>query len=844
MKIDAAFWQQLAADLQGGTFQPDGAAPPAFEHLTTDTRKLRKGAPAMGQTVFIALRGERHDGHDHVAKAEAMGVGGFILEDQWPGPNPDAAVMRVPSTLAALQAIGAEARRRRAGRVVGITGSNGKTTVKEWAHFLCGRDLRVSRSPGSWNSQIGVPLALWGMDDIADWHLVEAGISMPGEMSRLEDIIHPDLGVMVHMGDAHDSHFNDRAHKAREKAALFKRCDRIILGTDDPIMRDALESLGLKDRCLQWHIDRDGSPSTTERHVLRLTQERIGQGVGLRGTWRDLEVDWQLPFHDSANVSNALTAALLALEMGASTEGIGARLARLTPVGMRLEHLSGTGGGTVINDTWNHDLDGLTTALDALDRLPGDRKRSVIISDLIPFDPGDQSQCDRLRQTLENRLVNRWITVGPALSMGLPGVDPAVSEVLHFNDTEDLLDSTALDALEGWDVLVKGARPFAFERIARSLEANSHNTVLDLDLGRLAHNLGLHREVLQTPIMGMVKAFAYGAGDAVAVELDKLGVDRLAVAFVEEGIALRRAGVQCPILVLNADPQRFSDLLEWRLEPEVHALDMLDAWARARSASHRPADDLRGVHIKVETGMHRLGLGADEWERAGRMCAALDTPIISVYSHLSSSDDPATDGHTRAQIATYEKACAAVASGYSKGQGEGSAMPFLRHIANTAGAARFPEARFDLVRIGLGLYGIDPSDTLKGLQPIGRFHTRVAHIHEVPAGVAVGYGAADVADAPRTIATLPVGYADGLPRSAGMGNAKLHVAGSLRPTVGPVCMDSCMVDVTGCDVTVGSVVEIFGDHAPIEALATATGTIPYELLCRIPPRVRRRHLRT
>lgn len=234
MKIDAALWQQLAAHLQGGTFQPRGWTQPVFEHLTTDTRKLRKGAPAMGHTIFIALNGNRHDGHDHVATAEAMGVGGFILDQQWPGPNPDAAVMRVPSTLSALQAIGAEARRRRTGRVVGITGSNGKTTVKEWAHFLCGRDIRISRSPGSWNSQIGVPLALWGMDDLADWHLVEAGISMPGEMSRLEDIIQPELGVMVHLGDAHDSHFDDRAHKAQEKALLFKRCSGSSSGPTTP----------------------------------------------------------------------------------------------------------------------------------------------------------------------------------------------------------------------------------------------------------------------------------------------------------------------------------------------------------------------------------------------------------------------------------------------------------------------------------------------------------------------------------------------------------------------------------------------------------------------------------
>jgi alanine racemase len=423
------------------------------------------------------------------------------------------------------------------------------------------------------------------------------------------------------------------------------------------------------------------------------------------------------------------------------------------------------------------------------------------------------------------------------LAGGIPGIPE--NDVLHFDTTESLLDSAALDDLRGWNVLVKGARPFAFERVARALESNPHTTVFDLDLGRLAHNLECHREQWNIPIMGMVKAFAYGAGEAVAVELDRLGIDRLAVAFAEEGIRLRKKGVQCPIMVLNAESQRYGDLVQWELEPEVHRLDNLKVWQRALNASTISG---RGVHLKVETGMHRLGLGPDRWLRAGEQCAELKIPILSVYSHLSAADDAGSDAHTHLQLATFERACSTVEKGWLAASQ--APTTFIRHIANTAGAARFPEARLDLIRIGLGLYGLDASKTLSGLQPIGRFHTRVSHLHIVPAGEPVGYGARDIADRDRLIATLPVGYADGLPRAAGMGRARLHAAGTSCPTVGPVCMDGCMIDVTGADISVGDSVEIFGDHAPIEALAQATNTIPYELLCRIPERVRRRHLRT
>jgi alanine racemase len=309
-------------------------------------------------------------------------------------------------------------------------------------------------------------------------------------------------------------------------------------------------------------------------------------------------------------------------------------------------------------------------------------------------------------------------------------------------------------------------------------------------------------------------------------------------------MALRKAGVQCPIMVLNADPQRFQDLLEWRLEPEVHRPSTLDQWARARANHTTTGPNSHGVHLKVETGMHRLGLSQEEAQLAGKKCAELGIPILSVYSHLSAADDPKADSHTRGQIRAYDSACAAVSDGWTSVKNSVEASHFMRHLANTAGASRFPEARFDMVRIGLGLYGLDASDTMKNLQPIGRFHTRISHLHTVPAGAPVGYGASDTADHLRRIATLPVGYADGLPRAAGMGRAHLYAGGQLCPTAGPVCMDGCMIDVTGLKVNVGDSVEIFGDHAAIEDLASATDTIPYEILCRIPQRVRRRHLRT
>ena len=843
MNIGPELWNVLASTLKGSVAASAVQGPPDFEYLSTDTRTLHGSKAALSHTVFLALRGPRHDGHAHVAAAAASGVRGFILASDWPGEDPDGHVLRVPNTLMALQALGRAARQSRPGKVVGITGSNGKTMVKEWAHALAPATHRVSRSPGSWNSQVGVPLSLWGMDDTADSYLVEAGISMPGEMETLASIIAPNIGVMVHFGDAHGSHFSSRQAKAQEKVRLFKDCDKVILGTHDPDVIQALTDHGVAQRCIYWTLPHAASPALPGTCALNITKaDRKPHHTHLVGTWKGKPLEWTVPFTDEASLSNALTAALIMLELSGDLAAVTSNLPLLQPLGMRLEHLTGTGGGTIINDTWNHDLDGLSTALEALDRLSGDRKNAVVLSDLVLFDRQDPEQIKRLKHTLGQHQVDHWIAVGPQLSEGIPGV--TTGTVDHFDSTEELLNSASLDRLQGWDVLVKGARPFAFERVSRALEANPHTTVFDLDLGRLAHNLEQHRERFGLPIMGMVKAFAYGAGDAVAIELSRLGITRLAVAFTEEGVALRKAGVQCPIMVLNADPQRFHDLIEWRLEPEVHHLGTIEQWGRVRANHAAIEEGENGVHLKVETGMHRLGLAPEEAHLAGAKCAELGIPIISVYSHLSAADDVDADAHTRLQIEAYDAACQAVSQGWASTSDRPEGSGFIRHLANTAGAARFPDARYDMVRIGLGLYGLDASGTMKNLQPIGRFHTRISHLHDVTAGTPVGYGAKDSARHTRRIATLPVGYADGLPRSAGMGKVHLFTGGKLCPTVGPVCMDGCMIDVTGMEVRVGDPVEIFGDHATIEDLASATGTIPYEILCRIPQRVRRRHLRT
>ena len=846
MTADRFALQTIADQLGGRLDWPVGGDEGLFfTHLATDTRKLHQPGYGLNHTLFVALTGKRHDGHAHLAEARARGVKGFVVDSSWSGTMPGAVLLRVPRALEALQSLGAMARFSRSSTVVGITGSNGKTTVKEWAHALAGQEKSVSRSPGSWNSQIGVPLSLWAMDEKAEFHFVEAGISKPGEMATLARIIRPDVGVMVHFGDAHDAHFDSRMEKAREKLRLFEGTSRIILGSKDPVLMEAIEERGWQDQCIHWqwsHGELNPHPQATAA----MTIERHGienGGTRLTGTWRGTPIDWTVPFTEPTALANVLTASLLLLELGWSPGPIGERLLNLQPLGMRLEHLEGRGGGTIINDTWNHDLDGLSTALDALERIPGTRPRAVVLSDLVPFDPNNEGQKNRLRHAIGQRKVDRWISVGPQFCQGIPGVDQ-----LHAQHptTESLLQSADLADLEGWNILVKGARPFAFEKVAEALESNPHTTVLDLDLGRLGHNLERFKERFGKPIMGMVKAFAYGSGDAVAVELDRLGVDRLAVAFAEEGVSLRKRGVNCPILVLNADPHRFSDLIQWHLEPEIHRLEDLNRWADAlrRSGPVGQEETQAGVHLKVETGMHRLGLQADQWMTAGERCAALHLPILSVYSHLSAADDPHSDAHTRHQLDQYDAACCAVQEGWSSSTSGSGPSPFLKHIVNTAGALRFPEAHHDLIRIGLGLYGLDASATVNDLKPVGAFHTAISHVHLVPAGQPVGYGAKDISKQNRWIATLPVGYADGLPRSAGMGKAHLYVSGELRPIVGPVCMDSCMLDVTGLDVQRGTPVEIFGDHAPLEDLANATDTIPYELLCRIPQRVRRRHLRT
>jgi len=806
------------AALINGKLHGKGDMP--VSRLAIDSRTLVSGR----ETLFIALVGEQHDGHHYIEELYDRGIRAFLVSSLPPeGRFPEAGFCLVDNTLKGLQALASVKRRRFEGEVVAITGSNGKTIVKEWIHQCLGDSIRTCRSPKSYNSQVGVPLSVWGMEPGYELALIEAGISRTGEMARLQAMIRPDTGIFTHLGTAHQENFGSLEEKLQEKAGLFTGCKKLICRSDAFVNGIPLTDFFRKGKweLVDWCLEGEA------RYVFRITGRNQAQTF-LETSLEGQKVNFSVPFGDDASIENALHAFVFSVEKGLPVKLVAERLASLEPVSMRLEMLQGIMGSVIINDTYNSDTAGLTAALDLMGQQEPTKGRMVILSDLLQSGKEERELYKEIAALLKDKEVDQFVGIGPALCR--QGASFSRS-ALFYGSTLEFLKALDRTLIRDRIVLIKGSRNFGFERITQELQLKTHQTRLEIDLNALVHNLNHFRSLLHPGVetMVMVKALSYGIGN---IEIAKLmqfhKADSLAVAFIDEGLELRKAGIHLPIMVLNPDPSGFTTMLDHGLEPEIYNLRGI--LALHRLLQQRDISDFP-IHVKLDTGMHRLGFGKEELEEAIPWLQKPGFRVASAFTHLAASEDAAHDGFTRTQVSRFEQ--------MSQFLMRELGHPMKRHVLNSAGIERFPDLQFDMVRLGIGLHGVGLSSSLR---PVSSFKTTVSQVRTVPAGESVGYSRKGKTKKQSRIATIPVGYADGFHRSLGNGKARVSVRGELVPTMGEICMDMTMIDVSGTDVSEGDQVEVFGKEQALADLAKLAGTIPYDILTSIPERVKRVYL--
>lgn len=795
---------------------------PEISKLLIDSRKLFEPS----ETLFVAIRGAQHDGHQYINGLYVNGVRAFLVDGNFSDASlyPDASFCVVEHTLRAFQKM-AEAHRRLLNTpILAITGSNGKTIVKEWISHLLGHEVVHIRSPRSYNSQVGVPLSLWLLEPQVKLGIIEAGISMPGEMARLEQMIAPDMVLFTNLGQAHQENFESLEQKKFEKTALALHAGAVFEGgfAARPFARRG--NAGAHNRVVSW-----GNSPFDDLFIHSVQTGAEGFSL-LSCSWKERLFDVEIPFSDSASVENAMHALLFALHMGIAPDLLMQRCSTLQPIEMRMEQKEGHHNCLLINDAYNADVTSLEIALDFLHRQGSKQGLSatLILSDILQSGLAPDALCRRIEALLREKKVNRFIGIGPVLSGFLA---PRMPQHLFFSSTQQFLSQITENDFRNEAILLKGSRSFMFERIAEMLELKRHRTVMEINLNALAHNIQSVRCRLQpgTRLLAMVKAFSYGSGSfEIASLMQHQQVDCLGVAFADEGYDLRTAGITLPIVVMSPDERSFERMLHCDLEPEIYNLTMLEKFAHA---VQRQGLEKAGIHLKLDTGMYRLGFL--EPELPGLLAALKQYPQVyvkSVFSHLVGSDEAEHDAFTLAQITAFEQACAQIkaVTGYG----------FVRHLLNSAGIERFPQAQYEMVRLGIGLYGIS-TEPHNDLRNVATLKSYVSQLKTVPAGRSVGYSRKSVVDADTPVAVIPVGYADGLDRRLSNGRGKLWINGAFAPIIGNICMDMCMANVTGIDVKEGDEVVVFGDAYPVWEMSQSVGTIPYEVLTGISRRVKR-----
>ena len=773
-----------------------GSTEAHIDWLLTDSRSL----VFPESSLFFAIRTQKNDGHRYIAELYRRGVRSFVVSQVPENPEPDANYLKVPSPLKALQRLAERHREEFDISVVGITGSNGKTIVKEWLYQLLAPDFNITRSPRSWNSQIGVPLSVWRLKEQTQIGIFEAGISEPGEMDALEGIIQPTVGVMTHLGSAHDENFANRQEKCLEKLRLFRHAEVLVFNADDEMISDCVAQSGFKGQLIGWH-----------------------------------GADFDVPFMDSASREDVIHCICVCRYFGLDEEVIRERVKSLEPVAMRLEVKEGRNGCTLITDTCNSDLGSLEIALDFMRRRPdaAGRRRTLILSDIKQTGLTLTDLYGQVRALVEHYGVDELIGIGPEVSAGLANQPQPFSIAGgSFHSIDAFLDSSLFASLSNRIILIKGARAARFDRITDALVQKVHETILEVNLSAVVDNLNYYRSFMrpETKMVCMVKASAYGAGAVeIAKTLQDHQVDYLAVAVADEGVELRRAGITANIMIMNPEMSSFHTLFEYQLEPEVYSFRLLEALIKA---AEREGITNFPVHIKLDTGMHRLGFtpSSDIPLLISRLRAQKALIPRSVFTHFVGSDSDDFDRFSEQQWNTFRTAADELQAAFPD--------HILRHICNSAGIEHFPERHCDMVRLGLGLYGINARNN-QMLHCISTLKTTILQIHDVPANETVGYSRRGHLTRDSRIAALPIGYADGLNRHLGCGNGYCLVNGKKAPYVGNICMDVCMIDVTDIDCREGDTAVIFGPELPPTVLSDAIDTIPYEILTSVSPRVKR-----
>ena len=771
------------------------------------------------ETLFFAIRTNRNDGHKYIGELYKRGVRNFIVSslpadiDQYPQSN----FLLVHDTLQAMQQLAAYHREQFDIPVIAITGSNGKTTVKEWLYQLLSPDFNVCRSPRSYNSQVGVPLSLWLLNQHNDVAIIEAGISNPNEMDNLNRMIRPTISVITNIGEAHQENFFTKEGKCDEKLKLMRNCETAVINLqDDFITKVARQEI--LNKVKNWPMVR--------------SVEKKGTSATITYTLNGKQGQYTIPFIDNAAIENSVTclATCASLE-GVNLEAICARMATLEPVAMRLEVKDGINGCTLINDTYNSDIHSLDIALDFMSRRPDtqSQKRTLILSDILQSGEASRTLYAKVAEMAEQRGIEKVIGVGEAISSCSQYFK---MDAYFYKTTEDLIASEVFASLNNEFILIKGARRYHFDRLSDLLTLKVHQTILEVNLNALIENLHYYRSFMEpeTKMVCMVKASAYGIGSLeTSKTLQDQGVDYLAVAVADEGADLRKAGITSNIMVMNPEMTSFKMLFDYRLEPEVYNFQLLEALiyaAEKEGITNFP------IHVKLDTGMHRLGF--DPKTDIDRLITRLSkqSALIpcSVFSHFVGSDADEFDSFSRQQFEMYDEASRKLQAAYSH--------KILRHICNSAGIEHFPKYHLDMVRLGLGLYGINPRNN-EVINNVATLKTTILQIRNVPAGDTVGYSRKGKIDHDCRIAAIPIGYADGLNRKLGNGNCYCMVHGQKAPYVGNICMDVCMIDVTGIECSEGDYVTIFGDELPVTVLSDAIGTIPYEILTSVSTRVQR-----
>lgn len=794
-----------------------------IDHISIDSRSLQNGS----QTLFFALSGVNNDAHLFIPDLIEKGVQSFVVQHIPENYSGKANFLVVENTLHALQEFAGYYRNLFHFPVIGLTGSNGKTIVKEWLNFLLSPEYNIIRSPKSYNSQVGVPLSVIAINEKHNLGIFEAGISTVNEMVNLEKIIKPTIGVLTNIGSAHDEGFLNLVQKIDEKLLLFKDCPVIIYQknevVDSCLTQFAAEYMMHPRKLFSWSFN-DKSAD-----VFILKKESKNDHTHIQYQYQNEIFDLEIPFSDSASIENAVSCLLVLLHFNYNQTMIQSRIQMLYPVEMRLEVKNGINNCSIIDDSYSSDFQSLKIALDFLESQKKNASKTVILSDIFQSGFSNDELYSKVADLIASNKINRVIGIGETIS----AFASKFSNITIFQTKNDFIEAIESLNFGNETILVKGARSFHFEEIVSLLEEKTHETVLEINLDAISHNFNYYKSKLapNVKMMVMVKAFGYGNGGLeIAKLLEHHKVDYLGVAFADEGISLKNGGIKLPIMVLNPESTSFPSIIQYQLEPEIYSIKGLNAFlkiAREKNLKNFP------IHVKIDTGMHRLGFEENTIEELITALKGNSTVRVqSILSHLATSDDPKHYDFVNQQINLFEKLSAKLIS-------ELNINP-IRHILNTSGISNFPNAQYNMVRLGIGLYGVsnDPSEQ-KYLENVGTLKSIISQVRTIPAGDSVGYGRRFMAEKETKIATIPIGYADGIARLWGNEVGFVTIKNQKAKIVGSVCMDMLMVNVTEIDCKEGDSVIIFGESPTVIEMAAALKTIPYEIMTSISQRVKR-----